>query len=158
MTEQITADVNVQGPKGVGGWLLFLCVVLTIISPLFAVVGTLSGLEDTEHLFGMYPGFAAMMRIEAVLALVMAALSIYAGLLLWGVKPGAVQKAKRILLVFIGLSAITAVTSFMSDLPSGFNDEVVISGIMTLVRTGVFVAIWHSYLSKSRRVAATYVD
>jgi len=78
--------------------------------------------------------------------------SLYAGLQMWQVRPGAVVVAKRFLLanLIYGL-VVPAVVAVMIGLPELAGDAV-----KTALRAITYTAIWYPYLLKSKRVRATY--
>ena len=131
----------------VDGWLLFLCIVLTIISPLYSFTNVISVLDHMPSLMKHAPEFASWAIIDLVLVVGMMSYSIYAGTLLWKKKPGAVTVAKRYLIVFLIYSLVEAVIVLsFAKIEVG----------MDVVRSFIFVGIWYTYLIKSKRVKQTY--
>src|SRR5438132_6427334 len=98
--EQVEAgEIDDLVPQ-VGGWLLVLCLVLTVIYPatqLYAVIGSAVPKVIGSHtakralLLGMY---------SAVFT-TLAMFSMFAGLKLWRVRPGALRFAKRYMLAYL---------------------------------------------------------
>lgn len=143
--------------NGVKGWLLFLCISLTILSPLYTL-GQL-GVEwrDTEPLFGAFPSLKDAVVFESLCMVGLMAFSIYAGSVLWSVKPGAVKVAKNYFLVLLLYSLVFPfVLSAIADLPSVADNEIAKEGVKNAIRGILAFAIWFTYLNKSRRVRATY--
>jgi hypothetical protein len=127
----------------VRGWLLVLCALLLVWQPLSLGL-TMAGLVDELSLRG--PGLAVIL-LARVLA---AGLGIAAGLALFQVRPGAVTIAKASLVY----SAIVDVTVYAtpyspSNRPPG--DATII-----LVASIVYYGVWFGYLTRSKRVRATY--
>jgi len=141
---------------GVRGWLLFLCVVLTVISPLATFISCMTGYDDVSPYLGQFPGLRLLVLVDAVLSLGLMVFSVYAGTGLWSIRPGAVQTAKRYLLFCLVYAAVAAVLPFMVGLPSTANGAMFGQGVKTIVGSFAYCAIWYSYLSKSKRVRATY--
>jgi len=134
--------------KGVGGWLLFLCVQLTILQPLF---GTLSTLGEYSKTVKDIPSLKGVALIFVFISLGLIAFGFYAGVSLWRVRLGAVNLTKKYLIVeFSTLSAIV-----LFAVAGGEN---IASAIGMLIALGIYLAIWYSYLNKSKRVKATYQD
>ena len=111
---------------------------------------------DTEYrelskYFYQFPGLHVIAVIDLLLSCGLIAFSIYAGISLWLVKPGAVQITKRFLWSYLAYCGVTAILPFMAGLPA------MIPEIITNTSRGaVFFAIWYSYLNKSKRVKATF--
>ena len=142
--------------KGVAGWLLFFCISLTVIGPLITLGSLVGAYSDSSKYFNQFPGLLAITVIDTILSLGVMGLSIYAGIGLWRIRPGAVQMAKRYLLCFLGYHAVTAFLPFMAGLPSAANEAMIAQVAKDTFRGIIYVAIWYSYLNKSLRVRATY--
>src|SRR5262245_42707181 len=95
--------------KGVGGWLLLLCLVLTVFNPLFTMRLLAPEVRESLSYFVQFPGLLVITVIYTILSLGIVAFSIYAGVGLWSIRPGAVQMAKRFLLCLLGYHAIAAI-------------------------------------------------
>jgi hypothetical protein len=143
--------------KGVGGWLLLLCLSLTIFRPLFTLISLVSALNTASLLSTQFPSFFTFVVIDTILSLGLMCFSIYAGVALWTVKSGAVKIAKTYLLVFLAYAVIENFLLFTVGLPSQ-SDIVLQEGIKQIVRSAVYFAVWYAYLNKSERVKATYGD
>jgi hypothetical protein len=142
--------------RGVGGWLLFFIVSLTIITPAFQSYivyneWTLYNAAPSPLLFNL---FAVDWSMRAILVV----FGIYAGIQLWRVKPGAPRIAKtylisifvqQVVLVLIGLWTVSKVAG---------DPESIGGVIIQPLRSFIYVAIWYGYLNKSQRVASTYQD
>jgi hypothetical protein len=142
---------------GVKGWLLLLCLILTIISPA-AHLGQLEmEWQEFNSLFGTYPHLRDAVVIETLLTLGLMAYSIYAGFVLWSFKFGAVKIAKSYLLAWL-ICSIARPFIFVSiaDLPTAFIDEILDEGGKNVVISILTFAIWFTYLYRSKRVRATY--
>ena len=126
----------------VRGWLLLLCILLTVWNPAtFAVEA--AGRVGT----GVPLSWTALAVL--IVRLLVTGIGVAGGLALWHKRPGAVQLAKGSL----ALSAIEVVLRL--PVRSGFS---VPPGLrlplaLTLI---LFNAAWYLYLEKSRRVRATY--
>ncbi|MCX5834926.1 MAG: DUF2569 family protein, partial [Deltaproteobacteria bacterium] len=135
--------------KGVGGWLLFLCVSLTILGPLF---GTASVLGDYSKFVSDNPDLKGVALIFVLVFLGIIAFGYYAGNSLWRIRPGAVNITKKF---FITLFAITSVSSLLAV--AGGEENIGRAG-GAIIAQGIVTVIWYSYLNKSKRVKATYQD
>lgn len=127
----------------VRGWLLVLCGLLLVWQPLSLGL-TMAGLVDELTLRG--PGLA-MILLARLLA---AGLGIAAGLSLFQMTPGAVTIAKASLVYSALVDVIVYATPYSpSNRPPG--DATII-----LVVSILYYGVWFGYLSRSKRVKATY--
>lgn len=146
-----------DGIYGVKGWLLFLCIILTIISPIFSLGHLEMAWRESGPLFGAYPHLKDAVVIETLCMVALMAYSIYAGFSLWSVKLGAVKVAKNYLLAWLIYSIATPfVFVGIADLPSVFKNEILEEGIKNVVISILTFVIWFTYLHRSMRVRATY--
>jgi len=143
---------------GVGGWLLFFCLVLTLFSPLATLFNLVGSFAAASPAFARFPGLLAISVIDTLLSVGLMVFSIYAGIGLWRIQPGAVQTTKTFLKFFLGYLAFAAVLPFMAGLPAAANEAMVAAVVVSTVRGVIFFAIWNSYLNCSKRVKATYIE
>jgi hypothetical protein len=134
--------------KGLGGWLLLLCLILAVFNPLWLVLG----LFNPKGLRTQFVDVLA--AIDAVGFVLLNIGSLYAGLKLWRIRPGAVKTAKRYLLCTIGFVAFHMILTFMFGAQSArYKTE----DYTETAKTIGFNAIWYLYLLRSRRVKNTYL-
>ena len=69
--------------KGVGGWLLWLCLGLTVFSPLLTLAMLTKSYLDSAQYFARVPALATLVAVDTILSVALMAFSIYAGLGLW---------------------------------------------------------------------------
>ena len=144
---------------GVRGWLLFLCVSLTIISPLFGAASGVAIWEGFKQYFEVSPSVKNYAMWLIVMSSAISFFSVYAGIRLWSIKPNAVKVAK-VFFISQAVSQFLFVVILVAMLQElGVTDygpltkeyiQMILSGILQL-------AIWYTYLCKSKRVKATYV-
>jgi len=144
--------------KGVGGWLLLLCCVLTIFSPLGTLANLIASYEESALYFDVFPGIKKVIYIDTFLSILLMIKSVRAGIALWSVKPGAVKTAKNYFLIFTGYCIVVFFLPFTAGLPSEANDVMLLEGFFELIKSSVFFGIWYSYLNVSKRVKATYIQ
>lgn len=154
------ADIT-QTPelKGVAGWLRFFVIILAVISPIRAVVQTATILQidpAIEDQLGtkwtIYEGFTWSLTAATV-----AATFYFAYRLIW------VQNRSTVRLVIRGLWAVTIGALALDFIvasalwPENITqiDAEYVKGVFQSL---VFATIWSLYLTKSQRVANTYVD
>jgi hypothetical protein len=142
--------------KGVGGWLLFLCIGLTILTPLVILGSLAKGYSVASQYFDRFPGLLAITVIDTILSLGIVAFSIYAGTGLWRIRPGAVRMAKGCLLCFLAYHVVIAILPFVAGLPSAANEAMIYPAVKHILKSVLSLAIWYSYLNKSKRVSVTY--
>ncbi|PYV92332.1 MAG: hypothetical protein DMG05_04840 [Acidobacteria bacterium] len=144
--------------KGVGGWLLFFCLGLTVFNPLMSLFSLAGSYRESAPYFSQFPGLLVVTGLDTVLSLGLTVFSIYAGASLWRLRPGAVQTAKRYFLWFLAYQAVAIVLPFMAALPSAPDETMIAQTVKGAFRGIIYVIIWYSYLNKSERVRATYLS
>ncbi len=142
--------------KGLSGWLLFLILSLTVFNPLVTLYNLVTGYEQSSRSFDRFPALLTIESIDILLSTVLMCLSIYAGVLLWRIRPNGVKVAKSVLLLFIVYHFVTIIVMTAAGLPSQVTGFLVGYMVVGLFRAAIFVAVWYSYLNKSKRVQATY--
>ena len=142
--------------QGVKGWLLLFCISLTIFNPLATAISLSTGYNDIQPHIARFPGLWTVLVVDACLSVALMAFSIYAGAVLWGVRPNAVRTAKRWLLWLLGYMVVSAILPFTAGLPPEANEAMIPGTAVGSVRILIYFAIWYSYLNKSKRVKATY--
>ncbi len=142
-------------PK-VRGWLLFLCVSLTILSPSLTLINLLNGYSAANQLSDKFPLLMTITHADSILSTILMTFSIYSGIALWRIKPGAARLTKIYLLIFLGYALIEPFLYAFAELPPQSNQVIIEEGIKGFFRGVVYVTIWFLYLSKSRRVKHTF--
>ena len=155
-TRTSQADSN-AALKGVEGWLLFLCWMLTIVSPLIMLWQIGMEWKETSPAFAAIPNLRTLVAIETALNVLMMAFSILAGVSLWKLKPNAVIIAKAyFVVVFIYSISIPFILTGLVDLPSEISRAIENEGAKQAGRGLISSVIWLWYLGRSKRVRATY--
>jgi Protein of unknown function (DUF2569) len=157
-TQQVVSAETSAPPqyRGIGGWLLFFIVSLTIITPPFQgyIVYNEWKLYHTTPSSLLFNVLAVDWSMRAILIV----LGIYAGIRLWLVKPGAPRLAKTYLVAVFAQQVVLLLMGFWIGSKVAATPENIGSVIMEPLRSVIYVVIWYSYLNKSQRVAATYPD
>jgi hypothetical protein len=147
-------------PKGVRGWLLLFCLILTVFLPTSYLYEAISTLQLTNSpmnyvmLLMSKKLFVYHMIFIGTLGF-LAAFSFYVGLQLWEVKAAAVKITKIFLIIQLCLTVfIVVLWSFMAFFVGSEN----ILGLFTktLIPSLLHFSFWYLYLSYSRRVHNTY--
>jgi Protein of unknown function (DUF2569) len=153
--ESIAIQVTPPGPRGVDGWLLVLCLIFVVVSPLTGFyhifVYTIPNLASAH-------GFKSICLLS-VYSVTFSSLEIYgliAGLKLWLIKPGAVSFVKHYLWTF--LIANIAYFAFWVILihPKQLHSFAEM-GWYHVAGPILPFTLWYVYLEHSKRVRATYV-
>ena len=142
--------------KGIGGWLLFLCIALTVLTPFGLLAELSSAIDLSAQLKNSYPRFSSVVFLAALPKLLLVIFSFYAGVSLWRVKQHAVVKAQWFLISYAAFSLLHIMTAFLGDLPADIRQNVVNAYGIGALRVLAFSVVWHQYLRRSERVANTY--
>lgn len=141
--------------KGVGGWLLFFCISLTILSPILTLYNFASGYNDIKELIKYLPSIYNVFIIDIIVGSIVIAFSIYAGISLWTVKKNAVRIAKLYLITFISYSFLELIM-YLSVFPGKVINIVMGDFIKEIIKSLIYFTIWYLYLIKSKRVRNTF--
>jgi Protein of unknown function (DUF2569) len=125
--------------QGVGGWLLFFCVSITILTPAREFNVLRLQLEAAEF----HPATLAIVAITV--------LGIVTGITLWTKSARAIAMVQVYFLVLGGLALFNLGVLLTAG---GTDDDELL--IVSHVRTLIYVAIWAAYFRRSERVRATF--
>ena len=140
--------------RGVRGWLLALCLMLTVIGPAIAVWLMVLEYTNAQPHFSESMGMQAAAIGTLLLSGSAVVFGAYAGLRLWLVLPNAVSTAKYALLVGLAVDIVTtAIEAAAAPVPSG---QLLFQVEIGLIPTLVFLTVCYTYLTQSKRVHATY--
>jgi len=152
--EQVQAgEIDDLVPQ-VGGWLLVLCLLLTVIYPasqLYAVIGSAVPKVIASHtaksalLLGMYSAVFTSLAM----------FSMSAGLKLWRVRPGALRFAKRYLLAYL-LTNVAYFLFWTVLFHPTKASSLAEMGWYHVVGPIASTTLWCVYLEYSKRVRETY--
>lgn len=134
-------SVASQEPNGIGGWLLFYCLTLTLLSPAYLLL-----------YFSMMP--YRVTSIYSLVGILRGFLGIVVGIFLWTRRPVALFLLKGYFIYIAAgllLSALEIVRAMMRTKSLVFAG----SGFAVLVSTGITI-LWFLYFRRSARVKNTY--
>ena len=149
--------------KGVRGWLLLLCLMLTILIPtssLYSAISIIYFINSPLNKIILLVSNNLLLYHMILLAIMagMATLSFYSGIQLWEVKPGAVKLTKIFLLIYLFCSVIIAIIQSLISLGFGSGEINFIVIMITIFPSLCYFGIWYLYLNNSKRVYNTYGD
>lgn len=142
--------------KGVKGWLLFLCVVLTILQPIGNGLIIYGSYLEARFVAFQVRGFMTFEMTSDVLVTLAVIFGVYAGVALWRVSRNAVTKAKAALLISALVVAVNTFLPLLIRLPEEIEAELMKNSPMDLGASLAPIALWYGYLKISKRVRATY--
>jgi len=150
-----------RGPRGVRGWLLFLCLNLTIIIPFLSLYQVNCALRifylpGTQIQLIIFKQSLLYNIFTITVMLFLCISSFFAGLKLWAEKPRAEKTAKIFLIA--QLSLIIIIFGIRLIMPFSFDSytntlKIIITGLISSMS---YFIVWYLYLSYSRRVRNTY--
>jgi hypothetical protein len=131
--------IRTQHPElvGIGGWLGWFCVVITIISPAIILLGTFS--EPSAY---------------SAIDLGLAAFSIFTGVNVWKVSPRALRLIRILLLIQFCLGALLVLAQIFDASSAASSHSATSDPTGTRMLIGSVIWLW--YFKKSKRVKATF--
>jgi hypothetical protein len=142
--------------KGVGGWLLLLCLSLAVFDPSAVIVSLFVVTDAAKPYFPGHPEFFRLMLVSGVLRLAIAVFSLYAGVSLWRCLPNALTIARRYLLTVFAYSIVAPFLPIILRAGQYSSLEMLATTGLSSLLTIAYAAMWYIYLKRSRRVKATY--
>jgi hypothetical protein len=143
--------------RGIGGWLMFLVLCLTIFGPVISLFFVILLLVGAGSVGNTQPEIARFALVLSLLIIPYSVWGLMAGTGLWKMRPGAATRTKQYLLY--GSIPFSIITNFLPLLmlpPSDQNAQALAGAVVgSVIGVGLALA-WNAYLSKSRRVAATF--
>jgi hypothetical protein len=143
--------------KGVGGWLILLCIALSIGFPLKTLITIIIFYNGTSQYFNELPALNNLFYIDSLLNILLMILSIRAGIALWRIKSGAVRIAKNFLVINFGFSVISVFLPIIVGLPTDVKAVLIPDLIRGAIQSLFYSGLWYSYLNYSKRVKETYI-
>ena len=157
-SREASPRVDAPRPNGVGGWLLFFCVSLTIVSPLYNLGQISMNWEQSQPAFAQFPSLKTAVMWENAGSVALVIYGFVVGCMIWGGNPKGPEIAKKFLLIrlfgFIGIEFIAVV--LMGDMPSEVVASVVSAAVSAVFANSIWFLIWWFYFKKSKRVRNTY--
>ncbi len=134
-----------------GGWLLVFTIALTISSPLrlwaaFVAANLMMTEPDATMVFGLYSMFTLLIGVYTA----------WVAYVLWILKSTALLSVRTYFGSLVVYSLVVALLRLLPHRTSGIGTEFLNSTGRDAFRNIVYIAIWTTYLRKSRRVANTF--
>ena len=147
----------VKDLRGVGGWLLTLCIYFTILIPVLSVIRFVAELPDIEQACKQFPSLNNLIIVDAILSIILIGSFVFAGYRLWAVRPHAVTIAKAVLIFDVVYEVASYIMLFtMSGMPKYLLVELLPEWILeSIIGMGITIGIF-VYLCVSKRVALMY--
>ena len=130
-------------PRGVGGWLLVLCLLLLVGQPINLAIGAARALGSLQ-MRGLPLALTMMGQ------LMVAGIGVGAGLALLGSRRGATTFSKGSLLLSAGMDLFVYSTPFVP------NNRLPGTTPLFVIASLAYYAVWIAYLSRSKRVQNTF--
>lgn len=153
------------GPKGVGGWLLFFCVSLTIIYPLVTLGLMANSWKTSKQIFERFPYWETMSKGMLYEYAIYSGILIYGfrvGYKIWRGSPQGRNLAYDYLFVRLFWSLVAKIWAFYNCFGYGMPEPLVRENIDSAVAGGIseiaYFVLWMAYLKRSKRVKATYTS
>jgi len=154
--ERVALNQKGAEPRGVRGWLLFLCLNLTILDPSAVLANIFVVTEAAKPYFDRHPEVLVLMLVNGVLRLALVVASLYAGISLWRGLTGAPAIAEKYLLAVFCYSVAAPFLPVMAGAREYSSSKIIALNCLNSLVTMVYVVVWYIYLKRSRRVKATY--
>jgi len=119
------------------GWLLALCLMMTVVGPLIARAGD-RRLAVVAARFASFNGLQTAAGLSIAITAGSIAYGIYAGVGLWSIRPGAVGTAKHALLFGLAADALTTAIQLATAPASPFGSQCWTARCCTCPGSGAF--------------------
>jgi hypothetical protein len=160
MEEQEETKTEATKPKlkGVKGWLLLLCLNLAVFDPTAVLLNLFMATNSTGADFGKHPELLRLTFIGGVPRIALMVFSLYAGLSLWKMVPGAVATARKYLVCLFLFSMFSLFLPNMVGVTEKLYPGISAANDINVMITMAHIAAWYLYLGLSKRVKATYIE
>lgn len=146
--------------RGIGGWLVFFIITLTVINPLTVLGGTASNIREAERLYPNLISFVPWQNykmVSWVVVLVAVGSFLWCGWILWKQHISSSVRAAItciwVVPIMLIVCDIVAADYFLQVGPSEMLNK---ETLFSLIRGFSYATVWTLYLKLSRRVKNTY--
>jgi hypothetical protein len=140
--------------KGVRGWLLALCLMLTVVGPVISAWLMVNEYNSATPLAASSTAVQASVLASLFLSACAVAFGAYAGMRLWLIRRNAPTTAKSALLFGLAVDVVT--TTIQVATAQDPSDRLLFQVEVSLVPSLIFFTLCFAYLNRSKRVYATY--
>jgi uncharacterized protein DUF2569 len=151
---------------GVGGWLAIFIFSIVFVGPAYhfwyAVQHYTDNMEliaGSEHPHSLYVFYL----VQTATRIAVYGYGMFAGILLWRIRPNAVQHAKQFLIVLLVLPVANFVMGinwftliFSEEARTIALSSSLARTVPVILRAAIYSAVWYAYLSRSERIQVTY--
>jgi hypothetical protein len=142
----------------VRGWLLFLCIVLSVVIPISSALELIATWQLEREVAALAPGVTTIAWLHSALLVLIAFLGFIAGVVLWLRRHRAVAIAHVCLVAILCATVTMLGVLLVVDIPQSVREALVRQEVRATIRTAVFVVVWFTYLLRSYRVKRTYAS
>lgn len=163
------ADAQVQGEshtrvqeknalQGVGGWLTFFCVSLTILGPFWSLGQLTEAYDKAKPAFDRFPALKSAVDFETWGSAAIIIYGFVVGCMIWSGSPSGRRLARQYLIIrLIGFIAVEAIAfSMISGVSPAALGAGASEGFGAILQSLLYFAIWWLYFKRSKRVRNTY--
>jgi hypothetical protein len=144
--------------SSIGGWLVFFCVGLTILGPLWSIGQLTSTYEKAKPALDRFPALKLAVDFETAGLVALLIYGFIVGCVIWSGSPAGRRVARQFLIIrLLGFIAIEAITFWMiSDVSTAAVNAATTEGVTAISREVIYFLIWWFYFKRSARVRDTY--
>jgi len=144
-----------SGAHGVGGWLLFFCISLTILRPVLFVASAFSQWSLYGSQIRAVPALLQCFIWESFATAFFAVVGLIGGILIWAGRPNGRDIARRVLVLCMIGVVIANIISLLI-LGDQFATHAFSTVVGSVFHEAFFFTVWWLYFLKSKRVLNTY--
>jgi hypothetical protein len=145
--------------KGIGGWLLLLCLFLTALDPATMLFGLFRMVDYYKPRFTPHPEMFWFVLADGVLRIGLITFSMYSGFMLWRKEPNAVTTVLIYFRAFFGYALLMLLLPRLLQLDQAIMKEIYPAYLLNAISVFAFyVVLWPIYLRRSKRVRATFFE
>lgn len=149
-----SAIARPDGPRGVAGWLLLLCILLTILAPLSMAAMAFVNLRTPWD--RLQTPIRVLVATETLGLLLVGAFACYAGSRLWALESDGPRLARWALAAHPAFRLVLIPVTFLLPVDRNLAWKLFELAGTEFIRSVPSAFIWILYLNVSKRVAATY--
>ncbi len=142
--------------KGIRGWLLLLCLNLTVLDPAAVLMNLFVVSDVAKPYFSQQPMFFYLIVVNGIAGIALAVFSLYAGVSLFRLLPRAPETARKYFAVISAYAVLAPFLPFLLRSEQLATRENFYMNCLNSFFTMAYALVWRLYLKRSRRVRQTY--